>query len=31
MDMSVEGSVPGDALTEIADALGVGDVLEAVR
>ncbi|MFC1417866.1 tRNA adenosine deaminase-associated protein [Streptacidiphilus cavernicola] len=31
MDMSVEGSVPGDALTEIADALGCGDVLEAVR
>jgi putative tRNA adenosine deaminase-associated protein len=31
MDMSVEGSIPGDALTEIADALGCGDVLEAVR
>jgi putative tRNA adenosine deaminase-associated protein len=31
MDMSVEGSVPGDALTEIADALGCADVLEAVR
>ncbi|MFC1410880.1 hypothetical protein ACEZCY_15820 [Streptacidiphilus sp. N1-12] len=31
MDMSVEGSVPGDALSEIADALGCGDVLEAVR
>jgi putative tRNA adenosine deaminase-associated protein len=31
MDMSVEGSVPGDALTEIADALGCGEVLEAVR
>jgi len=31
MDMSIEGSVPGDALTEIADALGCGDVLEAVR
>jgi len=31
MDMSVEGAVPGDALTEIADALGCGEVLEAVR
>jgi putative tRNA adenosine deaminase-associated protein len=31
MDMSVEGSLPGDALTEIADALGCGDVLESVR
>ncbi|MEZ0092584.1 hypothetical protein [Streptacidiphilus sp. EB129] len=31
MDMSVEGSVPGDALTEIADALGCGEILEAVR
>ena len=31
MDMSVEGSVPGDALTDIADALGCGEVLEAVR
>lgn len=31
MDMSVEGSVPGDALNEIADALGCAEVLEAVR
>jgi putative tRNA adenosine deaminase-associated protein len=31
MDMSVEGSVPGDALSEIAEALGCGEVLEAVR
>ena len=31
MDMSVEGSIPGDALTEIADALGCGEILEAVR
>lgn len=31
MDMSVEGSVPGDALSEIADALGCGEILEAVR
>ncbi|MBC3843097.1 hypothetical protein GXW82_31620 [Streptacidiphilus sp. 4-A2] len=31
MDMSVEGAVPGDALTDIADALGCGEVLEAVR
>ncbi|MEV6208705.1 hypothetical protein [Kitasatospora sp. NPDC051914] len=26
-----EGAVPGDALAEIADALGAGEVLEAVR
>ena len=31
MDMSIEGALPGDALTEIADALGCGEVLEAVR
>ena len=31
MDMSVEGSVPGDALSEIADALGCGEILESVR
>jgi putative tRNA adenosine deaminase-associated protein len=31
MDLAAEGSVPGDALTEIADALGCGEVLEAVR
>ncbi|AXI78748.1 tRNA adenosine deaminase-associated protein [Peterkaempfera bronchialis] len=29
--MSGEGAVPGDALTEIADSLGCGEVLEAVR
>jgi putative tRNA adenosine deaminase-associated protein len=31
MDLSGEGAVPGDALAEIADALGCGEVLEAVR
>ncbi|MBF9070753.1 hypothetical protein I2501_22300 [Streptacidiphilus sp. NEAU-YB345] len=31
MDLAAEGSVPGEALTEIADALGCGEVLEAVR
>ncbi|WP_037601866.1 tRNA adenosine deaminase-associated protein [Streptacidiphilus rugosus] len=31
MDLAAEGSVPGDALTDIADALGCGEVLEAVR
>ncbi|MFJ6212182.1 hypothetical protein ACIQGZ_02425 [Streptomyces sp. NPDC092296] len=29
--MSGEGAVPGDALAEIADSLGCGEVLEAVR
>ena len=29
--MSGEGAVPGDALTRIADSLGCGEVLEAVR
>ncbi|WP_236653430.1 tRNA adenosine deaminase-associated protein [Streptacidiphilus melanogenes] len=31
MDLAAEGSVPGDALSEIAEALGCGEVLEAVR
>lgn len=31
MDLSGEGAVPGDALAEIAEALGCGEVLEAVR
>jgi putative tRNA adenosine deaminase-associated protein len=31
MSLAAEGSVPGDALSEIADALGCGEVLEAVR
>ncbi|WP_280695541.1 hypothetical protein [Kitasatospora sp. GP82] len=31
LDLSGEGAVPGDALTEIAEALGCGEVLEAVR
>nr|WP_055586229.1 tRNA adenosine deaminase-associated protein [Peterkaempfera griseoplana] len=29
--MSGEGAVPGDALSEIAESLGCGEVLEAVR
>ncbi|WP_405012498.1 hypothetical protein [Kitasatospora sp. NBC_01539] len=29
--LAAEGAVPGDALSEIADALGAGEVLEAVR
>lgn len=29
--LSGEGAVPGDALEEIAEALGCGEVLEAVR
>jgi putative tRNA adenosine deaminase-associated protein len=31
LSMSGEGAVPGDALAEIADALGCGEILEAVR
>ncbi|MEY9870651.1 putative tRNA adenosine deaminase-associated protein [Streptacidiphilus sp. MAP12-33] len=31
MDLAAEGSVPGDALSEIAEALGCGEILEAVR
>ncbi|MFE4605519.1 hypothetical protein ACFRKE_32170 [Kitasatospora indigofera] len=31
VDLSGEGAVPGDALAEIADALGCGEILEAVR
>lgn len=31
LDLSGEGAVPGDALAEIAEALGCGEVLEAVR
>jgi putative tRNA adenosine deaminase-associated protein len=31
MDLAAEGSVPGDALGEIAEALGCGEILEAVR
>ena len=31
LDLSGEGAVPGDALAEIADALGCGEILEAVR
>lgn len=31
MDLSGEGAVPGDALAEIADALGCGEILETVR
>lgn len=31
LDLSGEGAEPGDALSEIADALGCAEVLEAVR
>ncbi|WP_229928199.1 tRNA adenosine deaminase-associated protein [Kitasatospora xanthocidica] len=31
LGLSGEGAVPGDALEEIAEALGCGEVLEAVR
>ncbi|MFJ8431935.1 hypothetical protein ACIQ9P_11630 [Kitasatospora sp. NPDC094019] len=31
LSLSGEGAVPGDALEEIAEALGCGEVLEAVR
>lgn len=31
LDLSGEGAVPSDALSEIADALGCAEVLEAVR
>nr|WP_037574503.1 hypothetical protein [Phaeacidiphilus oryzae] len=31
MDLSAESAGPGEALAEIADALGCGEVLEAVR
>ncbi len=31
VELSGEGAVPGDALAEIADALGCGEILEAVR
>jgi len=31
LGLAGEGAVPGDALAEIADALGAGEVLEAVR
>lgn len=31
LDLSGEGAMPGDALTEIAEAIGCGEVLEAVR
>jgi len=31
LDLAGEGAVPGDALAEIAEALGCGEVLEAVR
>ncbi|MCU7823892.1 hypothetical protein [Kitasatospora sp. DSM 101779] len=31
LTLAGEGAVPGDALAEIADALGAGEVLEAVR
>ncbi|GAA1187248.1 tRNA adenosine deaminase-associated protein [Kitasatospora gansuensis] len=31
LDLSGEGAMPGDALSEIADAIGCGEVLEAVR
>ncbi|KJK57131.1 hypothetical protein UK12_18375 [Saccharothrix sp. ST-888] len=31
LGLSGEGAVPGDALSEIAEALGCGEVLEAVR
>lgn len=31
LSLAAEGAVPGDALAEIADALGAGEVLEAVR
>ncbi|WP_371480591.1 hypothetical protein [Kitasatospora sp. NBC_00315] len=31
VDLSGEGAMPGDALAEIADALGCGEILEAVR
>ncbi|MFI9269712.1 hypothetical protein ACIGXM_03145 [Kitasatospora sp. NPDC052896] len=31
LELSGEGAEPGDALSEIADALGCADVLEAVR
>ncbi|WP_425555527.1 hypothetical protein [Kitasatospora kazusensis] len=31
LDLSGEGAVPGDALADIAESLGCGEVLEAVR
>ena len=31
MDLAAESSVPGDALSDIAEALGCGEILEAVR